>query len=232
MRRLSVVSLHGAAAVLLALAAHAPVAAQVSGSVALVSDYLYRGISHSGGKPVPQLTLVYDHADGWYLGTFVSRQREIYGTESGSAYISYAGYTRRLVSGASWEVGVSHYAFPASSSFNYQELYAGLATERFSGRVSYSPHYLFQGLRTVYGELSASHPLGDKLNLFAHAGYLGSLREGFNQRPVRRTDARIGVGVTFDSWEGQLAWADAHQRSNYAPSVSPAGLVLSVKRRF
>lgn len=216
---------------MLALAVHAPAAAQVSGSVALVSDYLYRGISLSDGKPVPQLALVYDHADGWYLGAFASRLRKIYGTESGSTYISYAGYSRRLASGASWEAGVSNYAFPASSGMNFQEVYAGLATERISGRVSYSPHYLFQGLRTVYGELSASHPLRGNLSLFAHAGYLGSLREGRNQWPVRRTDARIGLGLSVESWEAQLAWADAHQRGPYQ-SVSDGSLVLSVKRRF
>jgi uncharacterized protein (TIGR02001 family) len=230
MRRSFVVSLHGAAA-LLALAAHAAAAAQVSGSVALVSDYQYRGVSLSDGKPVPQLALVYDHADGWYLGTFASRLRRIYGTESGSTFISYAGYTGRLASGASWEVGVSHYAYPSSSDVNFQEVYAGLATERFSARVSYSPHYLFQGLRTVYAEMSGSRPLGDRLSLFAHVGYLGSLREGSNQWPVRRTDARVGLGISLDSWEGQLAWADAHQRGKY-PEVSEGSLVLTVKRRF
>lgn len=216
---------------MLALAAHVPAAAQVSGSVALVSDYLYRGVSLSDGKPVPQLTLVYDHMDGWYIGAFASRLRRIYGTESGSTYISYAGYSRRLASGASWEAGVSNYAYPASSGMNFQEVYAGLATERISGRVSYSPHYLFQGLRTVYGELSGSHRLRDNLSLFAHAGYLASLREGWRQQPVRRTDARIGLGISVESWEAQLAWADAHQRGAYN-GVSGDSLVLSIKRRF
>ena len=224
------------AAFCLALAVHVQATAQVSGIVALVSDYLYRGVTLSDGKPVPQLTLVYDHPDGWYLGTFASRIRQ-FGAESGNSYVSYAGYARRMASGNSWEAGVSSYAFPASSGLNFQEVYAGLATQRVSGRVSYSPNYLFPGMRTVYGEISTSEPLGDRLSLFAHAGYLNSLREGENHRPIRRTDARIGLGTSVDGWEAQLAWAGVRQRRIIGPAYGvpngvSASLVLSLKRNF
>jgi uncharacterized protein (TIGR02001 family) len=223
------------AALWLVLAVHAHAGAQVSGSVALVSDYLYRGVTLSDGKPVPQLTLVYDHPDGWYLGAFASRIRQ-FGAVSGAAYVSYAGYARRLASGNSWEAGVSSYAFPASSGLNFQEVYAGLATQRIVARLSYSPNYLFQGLRTVYGEMSSSQPLRENLSLFAHAGYLGSLREGAYQNPVRRTDARIGLGVSLNSWEAQLAWAGVHQRRAAAQTYGQGGtsekMVLSLMRRF
>ena len=49
--------------------------AQVSGSVTLVSDYRYRGISLSDGRPTAQLSVAYDRPDGWYMGAFASRVR-------------------------------------------------------------------------------------------------------------------------------------------------------------
>jgi uncharacterized protein (TIGR02001 family) len=218
------VHLRSALASVLVLAAHAQATAQVSGSVAIVSDYVYRGISLSEGKAAPQLTLVYDHPDGWYLAGFVSNSRR-----SGAQYI---GYAQRLSLGSSWEAGVSNHA---ASDMNFQEVFAGLAGERVSARVSYAPNYLGQGVRTVYGEVNASLRLGDKLNLFGHAGYFASLSDGWGKAPIRRADARIGLGFNLESWEFQLAWAGAHQRRAASAPYAVQGsdsVVLNVMRRF
>lgn len=236
MRGLTRVPLGRAAPVLLALAVCGPAAAQVSGSVALVSDYLYRGVSLSKGESAPQLTLVYDNPDGWYLAAFASRIRQN-GSGWSRQFIGYAGYARRLASGRSWEVGASSYAFPDASGQNFRELFAGLASERVGARVSYAPNYLGQGARTVYAELNASHGLRENLNLFVHAGYFGSLKEGWARPPIRRADVRVGLGLGRENWEFQLAWAGAHQRRVAGPDY-PAGrsgddsLVLNIMRRF
>ena len=226
-----------AAAGLLALAAHAPGAAQVSGSVALVSDYLYRGVTFSQGKPAPQLTLVYDNPDGWYLAGFVSRFQLQYDRASLAQYVAYAGYAQRLASGTTWEAGVASYAMPAASGLNYQEVYAGLASERVSAKLSYCPDYLGLGMRTLYAETAASAPLGETLNLFAHAGYYRSLGDSWGNAPLRRADARAGVGLSVHDWQLQLAWAGVHQwRSDTQPYAArprrPDSVVLNIARRF
>jgi hypothetical protein len=124
---------------------------------------------------------------------------------------------------------------------NFQELYAGLASEKCSAKLSYAPDYLGQGRRTVYAEAAASERLGEKLNLFAHAGYLGSLTGAEGMAPIRRADARIGLGVSAQDWEFQLAWSGAHQRrtegreerkSYAAPGRKSDSVVLTVVRRF
>jgi uncharacterized protein (TIGR02001 family) len=219
------------------LALHACAQAQVSGSVALVSDYQYRGVSHTSGAAAPQLTLAYDHPDGWYVAGFASRIRPRYAPSTAAQYIGYAGFARRLASGRSWEAGVASYALPASSELNYREVFGGLASERVSARLSYSPSYLGTGTSTAYAEVNASHPLRENLRLFAHGGYLASLDEAWGTWPVRRADARIGLGLDLREWQVQLSWNHAHRRRGERPDYAAAGsgakdVVLSIARRF
>jgi len=47
--------------------------ASLSGSIALTSDYRFRGISQNDTDPAPQLTLNLVGPDGWYAGTFLSK---------------------------------------------------------------------------------------------------------------------------------------------------------------
>ena len=49
------------------------VLAQLGASVALDSDYRFRGVSLSGSHPSESLALDYDSADGTYAGASLSR---------------------------------------------------------------------------------------------------------------------------------------------------------------
>lgn len=219
------------------LALHACAQAQVSGSVALVSDYQYRGVSLSRGTAAPQLTLAYDHPDGWYVAGFAARIRSRYAPSTQAQYIGYAGFARRLASGRSWEAGVASHATPASPELNYREVFGGLASERVSARLSYSSSYLGTGTSTAYAEINASHPLRENLRLFVHGGYLASLDEARGAWPLRRADARIGLGLDLQSWQIQLSWNHARrwraERADYAVTGSGAkDVVLGIARRF
>lgn len=232
MPRLPATHLPGAS-FLLALALHAQ--AQVSGSAAIVSDYQYRGVTLSKGAPVPQLTLVYDHPDGWYVGGFASRIKLRSNAGNAVEYIGYAGYARRLASGRSWEAGVSSHVYAGASGMNFREGFAGVASDRLSARVSYAPDYLGLGSRTLYVEVNGSHPLREELNLFAHAGFLGSLAGSAGT--IRRSDARIGLATRFNGWECQLAWTASHENGMGRPAYTAQGwdsdkLVLTLMRRF
>ena len=52
-----------------------PAAAQVGVSASLLTDYLYRGVSLSDGRPAASLTLSYDHPSGAYGGLTASSAR-------------------------------------------------------------------------------------------------------------------------------------------------------------
>ena len=210
--------------------------AQASGSVSIVSDYIYRGVGYSKGDPVAQFNLSFDTRSGFYAGTFASLLK-MDGAPRGVYAIGYAGYARRMASGRSWEVGVSNHTFSTMSALNYREVYAGLGGDGLSGRVSYSPAYLGTSMGTVYAELNGGVALTDDVGLFARVGYLRPVSSVPRYTTGTRVDGRIGIGVSIEAWKVQAAWDALHaERGAYARSSgstgSRNGLVLTVGRSF
>lgn len=177
----------------------------ISGSVALQSEYRYRGQNPGKGNAVPQVTLNIDGVAGWYLGGFASAMT--IGDLEGYKLQGYAGYARRLQSGASWEVGCSRITYTQAHPNDFSECYAGMSFERGSTRIYYSPKYLGFSAKTVYAEVSAFYPVHPRFNLIAHAGVLYNLSDGYwpGIPTSSRVDARIGVGIPFGNWTVQIA---------------------------
>lgn len=177
----------------------------ISGSVALQSEYRYRGQNPGKGNAVPQVTVNVDGVAGWYLGGFASAMT--IGDLDGYKLQGYAGYARRLQSGASWEVGCSRITYTQAHPNDFSECYAGMSFERGSTRIYYSPKYLGFSAKTVYAEVSAFYPVHPRFNLIAHAGVLYNLSDGYwpGIPTSSRVDARIGVGIPFGNWTVQIA---------------------------
>ena len=179
--------------------------ADISGSVALQSEYRYRGQNPGKGGAVPQVTVNVDGLAGWYLGGFASAMT--IGDVEGYKLQGYAGYAQRMRSGGSWEAGCSRITYTQAHGNDFSECYAGLSFERGSTRIYYSPKYLGYAARTVYAEVSAFYPVHPRFNLIAHAGVLYNLSDGyFPGIPMSsRVDARLGVGIPFGNWTAQIA---------------------------
>src|SRR5512144_21045 len=96
-----------AVAAILIGAAAGSAAAQLSGTVAAVTDYRYRGVTFSDRRPAAQAGLTYDDASGWYAGAFASTVRLDPPGPATSNFqaIAYGGYAARLESGVSLEAG-------------------------------------------------------------------------------------------------------------------------------
>lgn len=204
--------------------------------MSLVSDYRFRGRSLSDGQPELQLNLAYDNPGNWYLGAFASRVALGDGGRH-AQLLGYAGYSRRLPSGSSWEIGATESIFSGAGKYDYAELFAGFASERVNGRVYFSPRYFGAGYRTLYAELNASYPLRERVHLLGHVGVLHYLSKGEAQfhAPERRADFRIGVGAGLADWNLQLAWVGvektAAQSAGYDDSNSRA-IVLNLSYSF
>lgn len=178
--------------------------------MSLVSDYIYRGVSLSKDNPEAQLNLNADFDSGWFAGLFASPV-DVPGTH-GQA-IGYGGYARQWTSDVSWEVGVSETAYTSGSSQNYSEVFAGLSSERFNGRLYYSPNYLGQSVHSVYGEINFNQPLTSSLRLNAHAGYLDVQQQG-NTGAASHDDLRVGLSYHVGDWN--LQWGVASVRETTA----------------
>ena len=76
--------------------ADTPPASPFSTNVTLTTNYLYRGISQTGGKPAVQGGFDYANANGLYIGAWGSSISWI--SDSGLAYQAWfgAGHIRRL----------------------------------------------------------------------------------------------------------------------------------------
>jgi uncharacterized protein (TIGR02001 family) len=202
------------------VAFHQPASAQVSGQVALLSDYRQRGVSLSDTGPSIQATVNYDHGSGFFAGAMASRVRIVSQVESRSGgiydaygvYVSpvlqryrisrsgagtqlYAGYAGTLSEALSWEAGVIDYRFPRVSSapdYDYVESFIGLGLDRINFRLYRSNDYYGVGARMTYLEANLSQPLTELLSLSAHVGHQG-LRTPASHSS--RMDYRLGFGA-------------------------------------
>ncbi len=219
-------------------------AAQLSGTVAGVTDYRYRGVTFSDRRPAAQAGVTYDDASGWYAGAFGSTVRldppPGWATSRFQA-IAYGGYAFRVGSGISVEAGGDYSAFAGVSDFNYGEVFIGASADNLSGRIHYSPRYFGTSSNAFYGEVNAAHPLVDAVRLNLHVGFLryrydspyGSL---YGVTPTKNIiDARIGVRADIDRIQLEVAWVGISDHSAgyfITGRTTPNGLVASVSLAF
>jgi uncharacterized protein (TIGR02001 family) len=127
--------------------------AEVSGSLTLTSDYLFRGISQSGEEPALQGGVEYASDAGFYAGAWgssiswlsdadpdVSSQVEIDG------YLGYRGSFGDT--GLGYDIGALYYWYPGDYPAGFTdpdttEVYLGLGYGLFSAKYSYAVTDLF-----------------------------------------------------------------------------------------
>lgn len=113
-----------------------PPAIKVTGSLTVVSDYRFRGLTQSDEFVAPQLTVNVNHESGLYVGTFASL---IDGGNDGStpaltgygvAEVDlYGGYTKTF-DGVGVDVGLLYYYYPdgrTNQNTDFFEPYASLS---------------------------------------------------------------------------------------------------------
>lgn len=228
--------LRGAAA-LWCLCFAVDVYAQVSGSLTLVSDYRYRGVSLSDEEPAAQASVAYDHSSGWYAGAFGSRVDLAGQSRRNLQLLTYVGYARRVRPGLSWEAGASYYSFTGDGGYDYPEMYWGFASDKVSGRIYYARNYFGHGAGALYAELNASKPLIYRLHLLGHIGvlHLDSRSAPSYGSDRYRFDVRAGIGVDLDQLSLRLTWLATDAANTAYPvseSRSRTAITVSVSRAF
>jgi uncharacterized protein (TIGR02001 family) len=226
----------GVVAIVLALAC-ADARGQWSGSVSVVSDYRYRGISLTGNDPAVQGAINYDDRSGFYAGSFLSNVRFAFASGQALQALSFAGYVWQLPSGVSGEVGVDYSFFTRTHGYDYPEVYAGFSSGNFSGRLYYTPRYFGRFGDAIYGEINFAQPLGDRVRIVAHGGALRSKSyDQYGGSSDQSTfDGRLGIGFDIDAFNLELSWvgvSNAESAYPFAGSSHRNGVVFSVSRSF
>lgn len=144
--------LAGAAGIAACLSVATPALAQdatdeltVSGSVALVSDYRFRGVSMTDKEMAVQAGIQVDHASGLYIGTWASNLSG-WGTFGGSnmELDIYAGFATEISPGISVDVGATWYMFPGGLDNTdfvepYVKLSGSIGPAEITAGVAYAP---------------------------------------------------------------------------------------------
>lgn len=204
---------------LLTLCAAAPASAEVGAVASVFSDARFRGYSLSDGRPIATLDFAYDDPSGFYAGLAGTGVLRSGGDPAPLALQVDAGYAKRLRSGMTIDLGITHSNYSHYSSrergTSYTELYAGIAHGALSSRISLSPHYFEQGRWTAYGEINGNVSPARKWSLNGHAGMLVPLRTPSYE--VYRTEFDWSIGVTreFDRLSLHATWSDGAPGHDY-----------------
>lgn len=148
--------------------AHADV--ELTGSLALTSDYVQQGLSQTRGAPALQGGLRAQLGDQWTVGAWASAVDRYGGSGANMELDLYAARAWRLTPEWTATVTATHYFYPDDSRFvryDYDEIAAsvGYRSSLFA-TVAWSPNYVERSYRGVANdrsalsyELSANQPL-------------------------------------------------------------------------
>jgi len=205
-------------------------ALEISGNVALTTDYIWRGMSQTDGSPAIQGGFDADLGNGVYAGVWGSNV-DFDGGESMELDI-YAGWATEI-SGVGVDLGVIHYAYPTSNSdTDFTEVYVGL---------SMGPATLTQ----YFGVDAKSDDIGDKdygnytdlgLDLGEYAGIALAAHVGYYDLNNNDDywDWKLAASTTYMGVDVEVAYTDVDTNSNNMGSARSEGddeaFVLTVSK--
>lgn len=144
------------------LSAGAAAQAEVSGSVAIASGYLWRGYDLGYGSAVVSGSLDYASEAGLYAGIWGSSGDDSYGTE----YDLYVGWGGEVFEGFSVDLGYVDYNYPDTlGSTDFEEVILGLSFGSF-GFTFVEPttdgaDYNYYALSGGFGDFSVTYGMWD-----------------------------------------------------------------------
>jgi uncharacterized protein (TIGR02001 family) len=154
-------------AALVLIAAAGAAHADVTGSVSIVSDYDFRGITQTNGDPAVQMSIDYTHESGFYFGAWGSNIDWL--PKATTEVDLYSGF-RSTVGDLGWDVGIYYYSYPSDSEVNTYEIYGKLTYKFLTGSLWYTDDFYNSGKSEVYLSADAAIPAGP-LSIILHAGY-------------------------------------------------------------
>lgn len=142
-----------------------------SASVALSTDYMWRGASQTDSEPAISGSFDLGHASGLYAGAWASNIDYMIGTDQAHIELNYyAGFANDIGdTGISYDVGALRYVFPGTDGADWNEAYIGLSYSMFSLKVSHSGDALASSESGTHYLLGFNHDL--PMDIGFHANY-------------------------------------------------------------
>jgi len=183
--------------------------AQLSGTVTVVNDYDFRGVSLSGKDPAIQGSVDWAHDSGLYVGAWASCCLDFGpGSQTDNEVDLYAGFTGGDEDGFSWDAGIVYYWYePDNDNVDYAEIYFGGSYGMFDAKFWYTDDYGNLGQDAYYLEGNLNYGLPESFTLLVHVGYnFGDYWKNINGDET--IDYSIGVGYTLSRFDLELKYVD------------------------
>lgn len=191
--------------------------AQLGASIAVDSDYRFRGVTLGESGPTARAAFNYDAANGCYGGASVTSVE----VAPGDRYLQTIGYAGCAIPagvGKHVESGLTFLHFSGGTGYDFAEGYVGLLAEGWAARIHFAPDYFGRSVSTVYAELDAHTLLDEQFRLFGHVGAIVRVAGDGGGESRSRADLRLGVGWVMRGLDLQLAWIAASRGGPY-PAV-------------
>src|SRR3982750_919898 len=94
----------------------APAPSPVTGNITLASEYRFRGIDQTAGKPAIQGGFDYSHASGVYLGNWNSNISQGAGFPGGNIEMDFYGGWKKAFGDFGLDLGAIYYYYPGSDA--------------------------------------------------------------------------------------------------------------------
>ena len=227
----------------------------LTGSLALLSDYRFRGISQTWQGAEVQGGVELALPKGWYLGTSLSNvSTNSYGQGQGLEHDIYGGWRGEVAPDWLLDSGLLQYRYPgarlgasdgSTKRFDTTEAYLGVTHGGFSAKwsVALTPYF---GLRestacsafasalapagssrgSQYLDLNYQRPVGDWATLGLHGGYT-YVR---NYSDVSYADWRLSLSRSWGAWTASAAYVGTSADDKFYSAVNGQGQWRSLGR--
>jgi len=181
-------------------------------NVGLYSQYIFRGLTQTQGKPAVQGGVDFTHTSGFYLGSWASNVSWLedggYKSDSSSLELDLYGGYRGNLKEVTYDIGLLQYVYPGTTApgkvnAETTELYGSLSykwlTAKLSVAVSDKVFANTDATGTYYADITANYPVSDSITAVAHVGrqeYSGS-PGGVSNDVYSYTDWKLGLSKTF-----------------------------------
>ena len=217
-----------------------------SGSVALTSNYMYRGITQTDNDPAIQGTLEYELETGVlgtsvYIGTFASNTKLEGDNDTSHVEIDALFGIRGDIgeTGLSWDVGGAYYAYPGTTrrdNFDYWEIPLILtykATEWLEVQVAdyYTPEYQFNTGTANYTSTLLTFTIP---NAYVGLKAFGGIGYQYVDKSTSGTDWTLGTTVSIKGLDFTVAYVDTnyHARECGGNNQCDAKAIFTVGAEF
>ena len=230
--RKSILSLSVAAALLVPglAAAQAATPSPLTGNMTLVTDYRFRGISQTLGKPALQGGFDYAHASGFYLGNWNSNVNEVAGYPGANLEMDFYGGYKRAFGDYGLDVGLLEYYYPGSDA-KLLGAFNPHSSKTNTGTVHNTEFYLAGSWKWItvkwshaftdyfmvpdtkgsnYLDLSAAYDVGNGWGVNGHVGHLNA----HNFSELGYTDYKLGVTKDLSGWVLGAALVSTNAKHN------------------